>query len=304
MSSDALAAARLGVIGGSGFYEMEGLTNVRTVTVETPFGSPSGDYVTGELDGLPVAFLPRHGEGHAIPPTALNVKANIWGFKSLGVRWLVSISAVGSMKEEIEPLHVVVPDQLFDRTRERDTTFFNEAGLVVHIGFADPFCPTLSGLVAGSAEAAGATVHRGGTYICIEGPQFSTQAESEIFRGWGVDVIGMTAIPEAKMAREAELHYATLAMSTDYDVWKGEPVSVEMVVQKPRQERGHGQVGSPGTRAKARRLRRRLRLPGRAADGDHDPAGQDSRGASPKARSADRQVPVVGRLTTKQMFFR
>ncbi|MCY3801862.1 MAG: S-methyl-5'-thioadenosine phosphorylase [Chloroflexi bacterium] len=231
MSSDAGAAARLGVIGGSGFYEMEGLTNVRTVTVDTPFGSPSSDYVTGELDGLPVAFLPRHGEGHAIPPTALNVKANIWGFKSLGVEWLVSISAVGSMKEEIEPLHVVVPDQLFDRTRERDTTFFNEAGLVIHIGFADPFCPTLSGLVAGSAEAAGATVHRGGTYICIEGPQFSTQAESEIFRGWGVDVIGMTAIPEAKMAREAELHYATLAMSTDYDVWKGEPVSVEMVVQ-------------------------------------------------------------------------
>ena len=232
MSSDAGAAtARLGVIGGSGFYEMEGLTNVRTVTVDTPFGSPSGDYVTGELDGLPVAFLPRHGDGHAIPPTALNVKANIWGFKSLGVEWLVSISAVGSMKEEIEPLHVVVPDQLFDRTRERDTTFFNEAGLVIHIGFADPFCPTLSGLVAGSAEAAGATVHRGGTYICIEGPQFSTQAESEIFRGWGVDVIGMTAIPEAKMAREAELHYATLAMSTDYDVWKGEPVSVEMVVQ-------------------------------------------------------------------------
>ena len=232
MNSDArAAAARLGVIGGSGFYEMEGLTNVRTVTVDTPFGSPSGDYVTGELDGLPVAFLPRHGEGHAIPPTALNVKANIWGFKSLGVEWLVSISAVGSMKEEIEPLHVVVPDQLFDRTRERDTTFFNEPGLVIHIGFADPFCPMLSGLVAGSAEAAGATVHRGGTYICIEGPQFSTQAESKIFRGWGVDVIGMTAIPEAKMAREAELHYATLAMSTDYDVWKGEPVSVEMVIQ-------------------------------------------------------------------------
>ena len=232
MNSDApAAAARLGVIGGSGFYEMEGLTNVRTVTVDTPFGNPSGDYVTGELDGLPVAFLPRHGEGHAIPPTALNVKANIWGFKSLGVEWLVSISAVGSMKEEIEPLHVVVPDQLFDRTRERDTTFFNEPGLVIHIGFADPFCPMLSGLVAGSAEAAGATVHRGGTYICIEGPQFSTQAESKIFRGWGVDVIGMTAIPEAKMAREAELHYATLAMSTDYDVWKGEPVSVEMVIQ-------------------------------------------------------------------------
>ena len=232
MNSDArAAAARLGVIGGSGFYEMEGLTNVRTLTVDTPFGSPSGDYVTGELDGLPVAFLPRHGEGHAIPPTALNVKANIWGFKSLGVEWLVSISAVGSMKEEIEPLHVVVPDQLFDRTRERDTTFFNEPGLVIHIGFADPFCPMLSGLVAGSAEAAGATVHRGGTYICIEGPQFSTQAESKIFRGWGVDVIGMTAIPEAKMAREAELHYATLAMSTDYDVWKGEPVSVEMVIQ-------------------------------------------------------------------------
>jgi 5'-methylthioadenosine phosphorylase len=223
-------AARLGIIGGSGFYGMEGLTNARSMSVDTPFGSPSGDYVVGELDGVPIAFLPRHGVGHTIPPTKLNVKANIWGFKSLGVEWLVSVSAVGSMKEEIEPLDVVVPDQLFDRTRERDTSFFNDPGLVVHIGFAEPFCPTLSSLVASSAEAAGGTVHRGGTYMCIEGPQFSTRAESKIFRSWDVDVIGMTAIPEAKMAREAELHYATLAMSTDYDVWKGEPVNVEMVV--------------------------------------------------------------------------
>lgn len=231
MNSEAKGpAARLGIIGGSGFYGMDGLTNTRSTSLDTPFGSPSADYVIGDLDGQPVAFLPRHGDGHTIPPTNLNVKANIWGFKSLGVEWLVSVSAVGSMREEIKPLDVVVPDQLFDRTRERDTTFFNEAGLVVHVSFAEPFCPTLGSLVASSAAAAGATVHRGGTYICIEGPQFSTRAESKIFRGWGVDVIGMTAIPEAKMAREAEMHYATLAMSTDYDVWKGETVSIEMVV--------------------------------------------------------------------------
>ena len=184
----------------------------------------------GDLEGVSVAFLPRHGQGHRIPPTNLNVKANIWGLKSLGVEYVVSVSAVGSMKEEIRPLDVVVPDQLFDRTRARDTTFFNDPGLVVHVGFAEPFCPSLSLITADAAESAGARVHRGGTYICIEGPQFSTKAESQIFRGWGVDVIGMTAIPEAKMAREAEMHYATLAMATDYDVWKGESVSVEMVV--------------------------------------------------------------------------
>ena len=224
------AQARLGVIGGSGFYEIEGLTNVRQIAIDTPFGQPSDEYVLGDLEGGSVAFLPRHGQGHRIPPTNLNVKANIWGLKSLGVEYVVSVSAVGSMKEEIRPLDVVVPDQLFDRTRARDTTFFNDPGLVVHVGFAEPFCPSLSLITADAAESAGARVHRGGTYICIEGPQFSTKAESQIFRGWGVDVIGMTAIPEAKMAREAEMHYATLAMATDYDVWKGESVSVEMVV--------------------------------------------------------------------------
>ena len=224
------ARARLGIIGGSGFYGMEGLTSVEEVRVETPFGPPSDAFVVGELEGTPVAFLARHGRGHLAPPTRINVKANIWGFKSLGVEWLISVSAVGSMREDIHPLDVVIPDQLFDRTRERDTSFFNESGLVVHIGFAEPFCPELSALLANAAAAAGARVHRGGTYICIEGPQFSTVAESRIFRSWGVDVIGMTAIPEAKMAREAELHYATLAMATDYDVWRGEHVSVEMVV--------------------------------------------------------------------------
>jgi 5'-methylthioadenosine phosphorylase len=160
----------------------------------------------------------------------LNVKANIWGFKSLGAEAVVSVSAVGSLKEEIRPLDVVIPDQFFDRTRLRATSYFDESGLVAHVGMAEPFCPTLSGLVADSAIEAGASVHRKGTYLCIEGPQFSTAAESHIFRRWGMDVIGMTAVPEVRMAREAELHYATFAMSTDYDVWKGEPVSVEMVV--------------------------------------------------------------------------
>jgi len=230
MSNPVGPEARLGVIGGSGFYGMDGLANVRTISLETPFGSPSGDYLVGELEGLPVAFLARHGDGHTIPPTAVNVRANIWGLKSLGVEWIVSVSAVGSMRDEIEPLDIVVPDQLFDRTRKRETSLFGDPGLVVHIGLAEPFCPMLSNLVATSAEAAGGRIHRGGTYICIEGPQFSTRAESQIFRSWGVDVIGMTAIPEAKMAREAEIHYSTLAMSTDYDVWKGEPVNVEMVV--------------------------------------------------------------------------
>lgn len=225
-----MATAKLGIIGGSGFYDMEGLTGVEEVVAETPFGEPSDAYRVGALEGLEVAFLPRHGRGHLISPTNLNSKANIWGFKSLGVDAIVSVSAVGSLREEIRPLDVVVPDQFFDRTRNRATSFFDAPGLVVHTGMAEPFCPALSALVADAAEGAGASVHRGGAYVCIEGPQFSTVAESEAFRGWGMSVIGMTAVPEVRLAREAELHYATFAMATDYDVWKGEPVTVEMVI--------------------------------------------------------------------------
>jgi len=225
-----MATAKLGIIGGSGFYDMEGLTGVEEVVVETPFGDPSDAYRVGMLEGLEVAFLPRHGRGHLISPTNLNSKANIWGFKSLGVDAIVSVSAVGSLKEEIRPLDVVVPDQFFDRTRNRATSFFDVPGLVVHMGMAEPFCPALSALVADAAEGAGASVHRGGAYVCMEGPQFSTVTESEVFRGWGMSVIGMTAVPEVRLAREAELHYATFAMATDYDVWKGEPVTVAMVI--------------------------------------------------------------------------
>ncbi len=225
-----MATARLGIIGGSGFYDMGGLTETEEIRIDTPFGEPSDAYLVGMLEGLEVAFLPRHGRGHRISPTNLNVKANIWGFKSLGVEAIVSVSAVGSLKEEIRPLDVVVPDQFFDRTRLRATSYFDETGLVVHVGMAEPFCPALSALVADAAGEAGAAVHRGGTYLCIEGPQFSTGAESHAFRSWGMDIIGMTAVPEVRMAREAEIHYATFAMATDYDVWKGEPVSVEMVV--------------------------------------------------------------------------
>jgi 5'-methylthioadenosine phosphorylase len=223
------ATASIGIIGGSGLYEVEGLGDLREVKLETPFGDPSDVYVVGTWHGQRVAFLPRHGRGHRISPTELNSRANVFGFKLLGIERLISVSAVGSMREEIRPLDIVVPDQLFDRTRQRENSFFG-GGVVVHTGFADPFCPDLSGTLAGAAEGAGARVHRGGTYVCIEGPQFSTKAESRIFRQWGVDVIGMTALPEARLAREAEICYGTIALATDYDVWHGEPVTVEMVV--------------------------------------------------------------------------
>jgi 5'-methylthioadenosine phosphorylase len=202
------------------------------VTVETPFGPPSDAIVTGLLEGQPVAFLPRHGRGHRLSPSELPYRANIFALKQLGVEWIISVSACGSMREEIAPLDVVIPDQLFDRTRARVSTFFGE-GAVAHIGFADPFCPVLSHVLNLAGRQVGATVHRGGTYVCIEGPQFSTRAESRIYRQWGVDVIGMTALPEAKLAREAEIHYATLAFVTDYDVWHETEaeVSVELVVQ-------------------------------------------------------------------------
>lgn len=227
------ARARVGVIGGSGFYNMPGLEHRRELDLSTPFGSPSDRLVVGQLDGVEVAFVPRHGRGHRILPSALNVRANIWALKSLGVEWVLAVSAVGSMREEIRPLDVVIPDQLIDRTRQRPATFFDEPGLVAHVGMANPICPELTGVAGDAVEGAGGTVHRGGTYICIEGPQFSTRAESELYRSWGVQVIGMTALPEAKLAREAELCYAVLAMATDYDVWHAseEPVTAEMVVR-------------------------------------------------------------------------
>jgi 5'-methylthioadenosine phosphorylase len=222
----------IGVIGGSGLYELEGLTGVTWHKVRTPFGAPSDDYCEGRFGGRRVVFLPRHGRGHRLMPSELNFRANIWGFRSLGAQWVISISAVGSMKEAIRPLDLVIPDQFFDATRRRVSTFFGD-GIVAHVGMAEPVCPDLATALAKAATQTGATVHPGGTYLCIEGPQFSTKAESRAYRGWGVDVIGMTNMPEAKLAREAELCYATLALATDYDVWHEthEVVSVEAVVR-------------------------------------------------------------------------
>jgi 5'-methylthioadenosine phosphorylase len=227
-----MSGPAIGVIGGSGLYELPGLTDVRWRRVRTPFGDPSDEYCVGRVGGRPVVFLPRHGRGHRLMPGELNFRANIWGLKSLGVEWVVSVSAVGSMKEAIRPLDLVVPDQFVDFTKRRVSSFFGD-GIVGHVGMADPVCPDLAAALEKAARETGATVHRGGTYVCIEGPQFSTKAESRIFRGWGVDVIGMTNMPEAKLAREAELCYATLALATDYDVWHDthDAVSVEAVIQ-------------------------------------------------------------------------
>ncbi len=238
-----MGESRIGVIGGSGLYAMEGLEVLEERRLETPFGEPSDPYVLGEIDGTPVAFLARHGRGHRISPSELNFRANIYGFKALGVERLLSVSAVGSMKEEYQPLHVVVPDQFYDRTRHRADTFFGD-GLVAHVSMADPVCPALRELMASSADAAGATAHRGGTYLCIEGPQFSTRGESNIYRSWGIDVIGMTNLQEAKLAREAEICYSTLAMVTDYDCWheEEEDVNVEAVLEILRANARMGQA--------------------------------------------------------------
>ena len=226
-----MAEPRVGIIGGSGLYELEGLTDVRWQRVRTPFGDPSDAYCVGRLGSREVVFLPRHGRGHRLMPSELNFRANIHGLKQLGVEWVVSISAVGSMREAIAPGDLVVPDQFYDHTRRRASSFFGD-GIVAHVGMADPVCPDLAGRLHAAAVAARARVHRGGTYLCIEGPQFSSRAESRIYRQWGVDVIGMTNMPEAKLAREAELCYATLALATDYDVWHQSeaPVTVEAVV--------------------------------------------------------------------------
>jgi 5'-methylthioadenosine phosphorylase len=222
---------RIGIIGGSGLYQMDGLNVLYERSVETPFGEPSDPYVIGEIDGIGVAFLSRHGRGHRLTPTELNYRANIYGFKVLGVETILSASAVGSMKEHIHPTDLVFPDQFIDRTRHRPDTFFGN-GIVGHVTFADPLCNATSMLVGAAARKAGATVHMGGTYLCMEGPQFSTRAESNLYRSWGVEVIGMTNLQEAKLAREAEICYATMALVTDYDCWheSKEPVSVEQII--------------------------------------------------------------------------
>ena len=223
---------KVGIIGGSGFYQMDGLNELRKIEVETPFGLPSHAVVVGKIDGQSVAFLPRHGVGHPLLPSEINVRANIYALKSLGVEWLIGVSAVGSLGEEIEPRHFVIPDQLYDHTKNRTSTFFGD-GIVAHVGFADPFCPILGQCIYQSAKRVGATIHSGGTYICMEGPAFSTLAESNLYRKFGFDVIGMTAAPEAKLAREAEMSYAVLACSTDYDCWHEdhETVTTEMIIE-------------------------------------------------------------------------
>jgi 5'-methylthioadenosine phosphorylase len=217
----------VGIIGGSGLYEMEGLEKIETVPLKTPFGDPSDSYVVGRLEGVKVAFLPRHGKGHRIAPSSLNYRANIYGMKKLGVEWIIGVSAVGSMKESIRPGNMVIPDQLIDRTVARPNTFFSD-GIVGHVSFADPFCPVLSQILYEAGKEAGATVQKNGTYLCMEGPQFSTRAESTLYRSWGVDIIGMTNLPEAKLAREAEICYATMAFATDYDCWHQEAGDVSI----------------------------------------------------------------------------
>jgi 5'-methylthioadenosine phosphorylase len=226
-----MAEAKLAFIGGSGMNNVDGLTERESVDIETPFGAPSDSIVVGTLGETRVAFLPRHGRGHRLSPTDIPARANIYALKLLGVERLVSISAVGSLREEVEPQDFLVPDQLIDRTKSRAGSFFGE-GLVAHVSFADPFCPVVSRLIAEEAHKRGIRTHSGGTYVVIEGPQFSTRAESELYRSWKASVVGMTAIPEAKLAREAEICYATMALVTDYDTWHDdeEDVSVELIV--------------------------------------------------------------------------
>ncbi len=211
----------LGVIGGSGLYQMSGIEGGEWVNVTTPFGDPSDDYFVGEMSGVKVVFLPRHGRGHCLLPSELNFRANIYGMKKLGVERLIAVSAVGSLKKEIAPGHLILPDQFIDRTRGRISTFFGR-GIVAHVAFADPMCGDLIQLLVGASRSSSATVHVGGTYVCMEGPQFSTRAESFLYRSWGADVIGMTNLQEAKLAREAEICFATLALATDYDCWNTE----------------------------------------------------------------------------------
>jgi 5'-methylthioadenosine phosphorylase len=233
----AMTGPVLGVIGGSGLYELEGLTEIKTIALDTPFGPPSDEFITGVLEGVSMVFLPRHGRGHRLLPSEINYRANVYGMKKLGVTHLISVSAVGSMKEEIAPGHIVIPDQFIDRTNgTRINTFFGN-GVVAHVQFADPVCSELSAVLHSAAIEAGATVHRGGTYICMEGPAFSTRAESNMYRSSGVSVIGMTNIPEAKLAREAEICYGVIALATDYDCWHDshDDVSVDAILAIIRQ---------------------------------------------------------------------
>jgi len=252
----------LGVIGGSGLYEMEGMRNVRTVTVRTPFGDPSDAITVGELGGKILAFLPRHGRGHRLSPSQINFRANVYAMKKIGANAILSISAVGSMKEGIRPGDIVVVDQFFDHTKFRPNTFF-EGGIAGHIAFADPVCPALSGIAFEAARKVVRRVHRGGTYLCMEGPAFSTRAESNIYRKWGVDVIGMTNLPEAKLAREAELCYAALALATDYDCWHEteEDVNVEAILAILKRN-------VENSKKIVREAARRLPIPGGCGCGD------------------------------------
>ena len=223
--------AQIGIIGGSGLYDMAEVSDRREVTLATPFGDPSGPYVLGTLRGKRVAFLARHGAGHRLSPSELNFRANIFGLKLLGVEYILSASAVGSLREEYKPLDIVIPDQFIDRTRGRVSTFFGR-GLVAHVGFAHPFCSILSGIAHQAGLGSGAPMHKGGTYVCMEGPQFSTLAESKLYRSWGADIIGMTNLQEAKLAREAEMCYTTIALVTDYDCWHPDhdSVTVDLVI--------------------------------------------------------------------------
>ncbi|MEE9365315.1 MAG: S-methyl-5'-thioadenosine phosphorylase [Dehalococcoidales bacterium] len=228
--------AKIAVIGGSGLYDIEGMKDIEEVDINTPFGKPSDKIVVGKLEGVGIAFLPRHGRGHRILPTEVPYRANIYALKSIGVERIIGINSVGSLKEEYKPNDLLIPDQLIDRTRGRVSTFFGE-GIVAHIPFGEPFCPSLSQLVYGAAKDAGATAHQGGTYVVMEGPAFSTKAESLLYRSWGADVIGMTALPEAKLAREAEICYAVIACITDYDCWRRghDAVTAEMIIGRLRQ---------------------------------------------------------------------
>ena len=233
-----LSQARLGVLGGSGLYAMDGLEDLREISVETPYGAPSDQLRLGRIGDLEVVFLARHGRHHSFTPTEVPYRANLWALRSLGVRWILSVSAVGSLQEKNQPLDMLVPDQFIDRTHQRPLSFFGD-GLVAHVGVADPFCPVLSSILADVGESlmpVGRTLHRGGTYLCMEGPAFSTRAESELYRSWGCAVIGMTNHTEARLAREAEIAYSTLAMVTDYDCWHQDhdAVSVEMVIENLR----------------------------------------------------------------------
>jgi len=230
-----MTTVRTGIIGGSGLYNIEGLTDMEEVSLNTPFGKPSAAIIIGNLEGTEIAFLPRHGKWHQLSPSRLPARANIYALKSLGVDRIISVSAVGSLKEKISPRDIVIPDQLIDRTKLRESSFFDD-GLVAHIAFAEPFCPVLIQILSEAALAAGTKVHQGGTYIAIEGPQFSTKAESQLYRSWNADIIGMTALPEAKLAREAEICYATLSIVTDYDCWHEthESVSTEMIISNLR----------------------------------------------------------------------